>query len=876
MPPRSHLPRPPTARDASRVLAVGTAEARRVLGRVLLGLLLALPAIFVGEWLGTANPTELTILGAMTAWIGLLLLAHRRGRDLIAIGGLVAALIATAALFGAAFGSVRTVGTLALAGAIVVAGIFLGVRALIATFCACSAVTGGLIAAQNLGWLPPPNYGVGLVHWFEYSVILATIGASVWFARRVAVHATERAFADEARLAAVLRNAPFALVVSSAEDSRILEINAAYERTFRLRLQDVVGRTSAELALWTDPVQRSAVIEQVLRERRVVNAAVRLRRADGEEFDALLSSELVDSASEQVRVTTVVDVSEEKRARRELEASEARFRRLFDETPVAALITTYPEGRITACNDAFESLVGRPRAALVGHTVVGLGLWHDASERAQAFARLERDGLVRNQSLGVRQPDGRLRHCLLNWVFLDIDGEHFILGQMIDLTERLAAEQALRVLNEGLEERVRERTAELATRNAELAEARDAAEAAAGVKSRFLANMSHEIRTPLNAIVGLTDLTLRSAGLDAPAASHLGRVRQAAVALLEVIGRILDFSKIEAGRLQVEHEAFDLDEVFESVRAVIGLAAELKGLDLRIKVPVGLPRRRMGDALRLTQVLINLGGNAVKFTAAGGVTIEVGDADAAPGGSERLRFAVHDSGIGIAPDKLHHLFRPFDQIDGATTRRYGGTGLGLAISQELVGLMGGEIEVRSEEGKGSSFSFTLPLALAAPAAAKAGAPEAEAQMQALRGCRILLAEDNELNQLVARGYLEGLAGASLRIVATGTEALQALREDTFDLVLMDVQMPEMDGYEATRRLRLDPRNADLPVIAMTAHALPSDRERSLAAGMNGHLTKPFEARELFATLAAALARPRGDPLRPMHDKTARGAADDTR
>ncbi len=851
------LPPSPSGGDAKEVLGVATSEAHRVLGWILNVLVVALPAMLVGEWLGTAKPIELTVFGALSVWVVLLTLAHRRGRDRLAIGGLIVGMIVATALFGISFGSVRTVGSMALAGAIVVAGIFLDVRTLVATLCACSAVVGGLIAAQNMGWLAPPRYEVTPVHWFEYTVVLGTIAMGVWFARRVAVNAGVRAQAGEARLAAVLRNAPFALVVSAVDGARILEVNAAYERTFGLRREDAVGRTSAELGLWTDPAQRSAMIETVLRERRVANVAVRLRRTSGEEFDALLSSELVDSAGQQVRVTTVVDVSAENQARRALEASEARFRRLFDETPVAALITSYPEGRITLCNDAFADLVGRTREALVGHTVVGLGLWHDASEREEAFARLQREGIVRNQPLRVRHTDGALRHCLLNWVFMEIAGERFILGQMVDLTARLAAEQALRELAAGLEARVRERTAELAASNAALAEARDAALTASEAKSRFVANVSHEIRTPLNAIVGLTDLALRSPEPAAQVQDQLRRVRQAALALLEIINSILDFSKIEAGRLQIEHAAFDLDRVLESVQAMVGIAAADKGLALRIDVPAQLPRERVGDALRLTQVLVNLAGNGVKFTASGGVTIEVGAAAGANDGGERLRFAVHDTGIGIAPGMRQHLFEPFTQIDSATTRRFGGTGLGLAISRDLVRAMGGEIDVESEEGRGSSFAFTLALPRAAPTASAQAPIPAGGNVQALRGRRILLAEDNELNQLVARGYLEDLAGATLRVVSTGAEALDALRDERFDLVLMDVQMPVMDGYEATRRLRLDPRNARLPVIAMTAHAQPSDRERSLAAGMNGHLTKPFEARELFATLAAALEQAYG-------------------
>ena len=371
--------------------------------------------------------------------------------------------------------------------------------------------------------------------------------------------------------------------------------------------------------------------------------------------------------------------------------------------------------------------------------------------------------------------------------------------------------------------------------------------------------MSHEIRTPMNAVIGLTELALRQPEAAGGAiAEHLRNARRAAGSLLEILNQVLDFSKIEAAQITPEHEPFDLGELLARLRSTLGVVAAERGLALSVSAPQGLPLQRVGDALRIEQVLMNLGGNALKFTERGRVDIEIAPA-AAP---QRLRFTVSDSGIGIAPDLLPRLFKPFDQLDASTTRRYGGTGLGLAISAELVRLMGGSgIEATSTPGQGSRFAFELPLpeldATPMPASAMLRPHRPADAASRLRGRRILLAEDNELNQLVAREILQGDAGAIVTVVDNGQEALDALARESFDLVLMDVQMPVMDGFEATVRIRRDPRHARLPIVAMTAHAQPADRERSLRAGMDEHVTKPFEPDQLFRTLADLLERGRG-------------------
>ncbi|MBL8289000.1 MAG: response regulator [Rubrivivax sp.] len=449
--------------------------------------------------------------------------------------------------------------------------------------------------------------------------------------------------------------------------------------------------------------------------------------------------------------------------------------------------------------------------------------------------------------------------------------QHLLLGERDRL---IVAERLLRQREAELEARVEERTRELAR-------ARDAAEVASRAKSAFLANMSHEIRTPMNSVLGLAHLALQ--GAREPALrQHLERIQASGRHLMGLIDDILDMSKIEAGKLELEQVQFHLGEVFGGVELQLAPRARDKGLALRFECDATLARQALtGDPLRLSQVLLNIAGNAIKFTQAGQVQVSArlqDGAGAAPGGlayagsvagnaaaggaaSGGVLFEVRDTGEGIDAAARARLFELFQQADASTTRRHGGTGLGLAISRQLVELMGGEIGVDSEPGRGSRFWFTVPLVRARPAAAAGKMPDEGGEAceggAALRGARILLAEDNEVNQIVATAMLQG-QGASVVVAPNGEAAIAALLSSgPFDCVLMDVQMPVMDGLEATRRIRADPALAALPVVGMTANAWQEDREVCLNAGMNDFTTKPVEPARLYAAVARCLKGARG-------------------
>jgi PAS domain S-box-containing protein len=512
-------------------------------------------------------------------------------------------------------------------------------------------------------------------------------------------------------------------------------------------------------------------------------------------------------------------------------AAQRDFERFFNLIPdLACIVST--DGYFKKVNPAWETTLGYTHEEVMATPMLDLIHPDDLERTLGEVAKQSRTYRTKHFVNRYRCKDGSYR--ILDWTttFNRDDSTRF--GVAKDITEQRRSEESLRQSEERLQK------------------AKDAAEGANRSKSEFLANMSHEIRTPMNGVIGLTDLALDT-DLSPEQRGYLEGVKTSANSLLRILNDILDFSKIEAGKLEFEAIEFDLRQTVEAMLDLLGVRAAAKNLELTYDFAPDVPSRVLGDPGRLRQILVNLTGNAIKFTERGGVTIRVEQLSQTATEIE-LHFSVKDTGIGIPLNKQQHVFSAFAQADSSSTRTFGGTGLGLTISSQLVEMMGGKISLESEEGVGSTFHFTVRLGTvqvakieAAPDAAWRHAEEGQPRL------RFLVVEDNVVNRLVATRLIEK-QNHTVSTAANGREALDVLEREGFDCVLMDVQMPVLDGFEATAAIRERDRNSGghLPIIAMTAHAMAGDLERCLAAGMDGYIAKPIQAKTLFATVERVL------------------------
>ncbi|HZP44550.1 MAG TPA: ATP-binding protein [Candidatus Binataceae bacterium] len=533
------------------------------------------------------------------------------------------------------------------------------------------------------------------------------------------------------------------------------------------------------------------------------------------------------------------------------------YREIFDASPDPICITLLSNWRIVLVNREFERATGFTLEEARGRTPVELGLWCNPTEQERCFRLMQVHGELRNLPMTMRLRDGSERPCLISASNIRLNGEPCTMTVARDIAEMRRIE-------------------------AELTAARDAAEAASRAKSEFLSSMSHEIRTPMNAIMGMVEL-LAETPLNSEQRRYVGLMRSNGAALLALINDALDLARIERGLLDLESAEFDLVKVVDSVVETLGLRAAEKGLRLGAAVAPEVAAERIGDALRLRQILINLVGNAIKFTERGEVTVQV-----LPHEGDLLHFAVRDTGIGIPADRLEDVFRSFTQADSSTARRYGGSGLGLAIVTRLVELMGGRVWVESQVGVGSTFHFSVRLpsveqrseaTLPAPSTAATPQPTpldaaavAEAALAAGRPLSVLVVDDSVDNRFLLKALLKRFP-FSITEAENGSEAVAMARLSHFDVILMDMRMPVMDGIAATRAIReweTRARLAPTPIIALTASALHEDVAECLAAGCDVHVSKPISKRTLYEAMARATSPGEG-PDSPHPGRTEPGS-----
>ncbi|WP_284616750.1 CHASE domain-containing protein [Aquabacterium humicola] len=547
-------------------------------------------------------------------------------------------------------------------------------------------------------------------------------------------------------------------------------------------------------------------------------------------------------------VTTYTDIQERRRAEARLRDSEHLMRLVTDNMPGRIAYWDHHR-RLVFGNRAFFERFGGTLAERAGCTaaeVLGAEIARSSAPIVAAVLHGEPRSFERDETAA----DGRRRHVLTHMIPDVRDG---VVRGFYALTLDISF--------------VKEAEAQLREANHALTIARDQAEHASLAKSRFLANMSHEIRTPMNAILGMLSL-LRNTGLTERQLDYAGKAERAARALLGLLNDILDFSKVEAGKLELDPRPFLLTELFDDLSVILSGNLQDKPVALHFQIDPAAPPMLVGDDLRLQQILVNLAGNAVKFTGEGEVVVSVRLIERTAA-QARLEFAVRDTGIGIAPEQQQHIFSVFSQAEASTTRRFGGTGLGLSICQRLVEMMGGTIALQSRLGEGSRFSFVLTLAVAAPpppAPQKLPAltaPPAGRDDGRLAGLRLLLVEDNPYNQQIAQELLEA-EGAQVTVTGDGAQGVAAVAgaKLPFDAVLMDLQMPVMDGFGAARAIRGRLAQTTLPIIAMTANTMSGDREACLEAGMNDHVGKPFDLDELVDKLRRLLSEAARDAMPP--------------
>ncbi|MCE1225343.1 MAG: PAS domain S-box protein, partial [Geobacteraceae bacterium] len=627
---------------------------------------------------------------------------------------------------------------------------------------------------------------------------------------------------SEEKFSTAFKSSPDAFSLTRFRDGIFLDINESFTEQLGYRPEDVVGKSSLELSLWVNPSERDLMVQQIRDTGSVRNMEARFRRKDGQIQTGLMSTALIVINGEECLLNFVRDITERKQAEEQLRLSEEKFASAFKASPDSVNLNRLTDGTYLEVNEGFCTITGYREDEVLGKSSLDLNIWVFPEDRQRLVQELRQYGVVKNLETQFRCKDGSIITGQMSACIITVNGEQCLLNITRDVTERKQYEE-------------------------ELKQARRAADTANRAKSEFLANMSHEIRTPMNGIIGMTQL-LQFTDLNPEQQEYLQCLESSTKNLLSLLNDILDLSKVESGKIELENTSFSLRQSIQEVITTQISLIRQKQLQLTTNLPDEIPDTLLGDPLRIKQILLNLLGNAIKFTETGSISITAVITNRLTN-SLTLCLSVSDTGIGMTPEALERIFAPFEQADNSTTRKYGGTGLGLTICRRLAELMGGRIWAESEPAKGSCLSVELPFELPEHQQTQQPEPAAQAYTNGTRSLKLLLVEDNELNATTLIAMLKKL-GHQIELACNGQQALDKLLNSRYDCILMDISMPVMGGDEVTRIIREAELQTGqhMPIIALTAHALRGDREQFLSSGFDGYIAKPVAIQQLVAEL----------------------------